>query len=810
MSEISPDAAAPLADPGDPGVSVHRSQRIAPAIGGEPQQPPSGHTGTSRFCPKPPTSTPGEPTPGMRSDWAGERVTGFAPSHDQPSSLPELAPSRRSAQKEFRPDIEGLRAVAVLAVVLFHADAPGAGGGFVGVDVFFVISGFLITGLLWREVSTAGTVRLRRFYGARARRLLPASATVGFVTMIGSALLLPLFQVQTVTKDGIASALYVCNYWFFFEGANYFGNRSPSPFQHYWSLAVEEQFYLVWPAMIIGTAWLIRRVRRLNTRAEATPSKRPYVVVLALVAVVSFALSLGTTYLLPPAAYFSLPSRAWQLAVGGLVALTVGQWRRLPTLPAVLTGWTGLALIVLACTQLSAATPYPGIAALLPTLGAVLVIGAGCAGPSRGCGRVLGSSPMGAIGRVSYSWYLWHWPVLVLAPALLGHPLGPAAKLAAVLVSGGLAALTLRFIENPLRFSARLGRSPLASLALGGAATAVAVCVGVVLPVGVSNPPVGRGPVAAPLIITAEPVPPGSNTEAYDAAVQHVFAQVQAAVAASAELKSVPSNLNPPLADQTGQLKAILTNGCLRLPLQDGQPECAAGDTASMTTVALIGDSEAAMLNPAFQQAAAQRHWRLEMMAKAACPIVDLPFANRLLNGIAEQIQGCAQWRAEILARLRAEHPQLIVVNSARLYGANGTGMWLPGFNSFNPAWINSLTRLVQQLRGTGAKVLLLGPAPVPTTSVPTCLSGHLDDATTCSAPPDVSNGPGMAAESVATKAGGGQYADLTELFCTANRCPVIVGNTMVYFDTRHLTREYSELLAPAMGALADRALAHD
>ncbi len=735
-------------------------------------------------------------------------MTGFSPSHHQPSSPPEGAPSRRSAPKEFRPDIAGLRAVAVLAVVLFHADAPGVGGGFVGVDVFFVISGFPITGLLWREVSTAGTVRLRRFYGARARRLLPASATVGVVTMIGSALWRPLFQVQTVTKDGIASALYVCNYWFFFEGANYFGNRSPSPFQHYWSLAVEEQFYLVWPAMIIGTAWLIRYVRRPSTRGEATASKRPYLVVLALVAVVSFVLSLGLTYLMPPAAYFSMPTRAWQFAAGGLVALTAGQWRRLLPLPAVLTGWTGLALILLACTELSATTAYPGRAALLPTLGAMPVIGAGCAGPSQGCGRVLGSSPMGAIGRVSYAWYLWHWPVLVLAPVLLGHPLGLAAKLVAVLVSGGLAALTLRFIEDPLRFSARLRRSPLASLALGGAATAVAVCVGVALPGGGASNPVALGPAARPLIITAEPIPPGSNMEVHDAAVQHVFAQVQAAVAASAELKGVPSNLDPPLTDQAAQLKAILTNGCLRLPLQDGQPECAAGDTASTTTVALIGDSEAAMFNPAFQQVAAQRHWRLEMMAKAACPIVDLPFANRLLNGLAEQLQGCARWRAEIVARLRAERPQLIVLSSARLYGAEGTGMWLPSFDSYNQAWIDRLSRLVRQLRGAGAKVLVLGPTPVPGTSVPTCLSVNLDDATACSTSPDVSSGPGMAAESVATNAGGGQYADLTELFCTANRCPVIIGNTMVYFDTRHLTREYSERLAPAMGVLADRALA--
>ncbi|MGO9352882.1 MAG: acyltransferase family protein, partial [Mycobacterium sp.] len=307
---------------------------------------------------------------------------------------------RRSEQTRFRPDIEGLRAVAVLAVVLFHADVPGLGGGYVGVDVFFVISGFLITGLLWREANTTGTVRLRGFYGARARRLLPASATVGVITMIGAAALLPPLQARTVMGDGIASALYVGNYRFILQGVDYFAPYlAPSPFQHYWSLGVEEQFYLVWPALIIGTAWLIRRARR-RTRAEATSSKRPYLVVLALVAAVSFALSLAVTYWAPFVAFFSLPTRAWQLALGGLVALTAGRWRRLAPLPAAIAGWAGLALILLACTRFSTDTLYPGIAALLPTLGAALVIGAGCATPVQGCGRVLAVSPMRAIGRV--------------------------------------------------------------------------------------------------------------------------------------------------------------------------------------------------------------------------------------------------------------------------------------------------------------------------------------------------------------------------------------------------------------------------
>jgi peptidoglycan/LPS O-acetylase OafA/YrhL len=724
--------------------------------------------------------------------------------HSDSLSPTEEQQSRRSEQREFRPDIEGLRAVAVLAVVLFHAEVPGIGGGFVGVDVFFVISGFLITGLLWREASTSGTVRLRGFYGARARRLLPASAAVGVVTMIGAAALLPPLQARTAIGDGIASALYVSNYRFILEGIDYsVPYLPPSPFLHYWSLGVEEQFYLVWPALILGTAWLIRRVRR-RSRAETTSSQRPYLVVLALVAAVSFALSLAVSYWAPSLAFFSLPTRAWQLAIGGLVALTTVYWRRLPPRAAAITGWAGLALILLACTRLSANTLYPGIAVLLPTLGTALVIGAGCATPDQGAGRVLGRSPMGAVGRISYSWYLWHWPVLLFAPLLLGHPLGLAARLTAALLSATLAWLTLRFLENPLRFAPKIRNSPWRSLGLGAVATATAVCVGTAL-LAVVPTPVGRGAPAAPLNFTARQVPGGSGIEDYDSAVQQAFAQVQAAIAASADLKAVPSNLQPPLSGPTVEAHLNqMSLSCLRNIWQVEQPACATGDPTSPTTVAVVGDSNAAMWYPAFQKAAEQRHWRLEMVGKVGCPLQDL---HTDIPQLHREYTECEQWRGQAFARLRTEHPRLVVVSMGRQYGSAGNPA---SFTSYDPAWVDSLTRLVQQLRGTGAQVLVLGPIPDPQSVVPICLSGHLDNATACSpARSTAVNESGIAAETAATKAGGGQYADLTDLFCTAERCPVVVGNTLVYFDRYHLTVEYSGLLSPVMAALTDRALAH-
>jgi peptidoglycan/LPS O-acetylase OafA/YrhL len=732
------------------------------------------------------------------------------PSADSLSAT-EIHQDRRTAQREFRPDIEGLRAVTLVAILLFHAEVPGVEGGFVGPDIFFIISGFVITGALWNQVSSTGTIGLRSFYGGRARRLLPVSALVGVVTVIASVLILPAAQARSVVGDGIASALYVCNYWFIGQNVDYFStNLPPSPFQHYWTLAVEEQFYLVWPLVIIGTALVIRFARRWRTgnrAAPANPSKRPYIVVFALITVGSFALSLLMTYLVPAAAYFSLPTRAWDLSIGGLLALTLDQWRRIPPRAAKILGWTGFALILLACNRFTPGMPYPGTAALVPMVGTVLVLGAGCNAPSVGCGRILSWGPMRSMGRLSYSWYLWHWPFLVLAPIVLGHKFGVVANLATIVVTGGLAILTLRFVENPLRYAAPLRRSSWASLGVGAVATAIAAGVGFAMMPGIPNP-VGRGAPAAILTVTAPPSPDNSTVDAYNSAVQHAFAQVQDAVSASVDVRAVPSNLTPPLSNvAVVEQKAMMFDGCMRTDKESGLPECAMGDINSKTTVALVGDSHAAMWTPAFQQLADQRHWRLEMMAKEGCPLLDVPIA-KYLNGVVEYFRHCEQWRADVLARLRHEHPQLVVVSMSRQHVV---GTWQSGFTPYDPAWIDSLTRLVRELRDAGIKVLVLGPIPNPQTSVPDCLSRHLDDASACSPPTSTAiDASGVAMESAATVASGGQYADLTDLFCTAARCPAIVGNTLVYFDWNHMTLEYARQLGPAIGALADRAIAGD
>jgi peptidoglycan/LPS O-acetylase OafA/YrhL len=697
----------------------------------------------------------------------------------------------------FRPDIEGLRAVAVLAVVLFHAGLPGDAGGYVGVDVFFVISGFLITGLLLREVAATGRVRFARFYGARARRLLPAAVLVLAATAAGAVLLLPPLQARAALGDAVASALYVGNYRFAAQGTDYLAaDVPPSPFQHYWSLGVEEQFYLVWPALLLVVAWLAGR--RLHAAAAA---------VLAVVAAGSVALSLYWTATLPPWAFFALPSRAWQLAAGGLVALTAPWWRRVPRGVSRVLGWVGMAAIVLACVRLGATTPYPGVAAFLPVLGAVLVVAAGC-GPARGgVGTALSVPPLRAVGRLSYGWYLWHWPVLILAPALVGAPLGLPGRLVAALVSALLAAVTLVAVENPVRFAPRLRRSAPRSLALAGAASAAGVCTVLGLLTAVP-PPVGLGPAAgAPALGVRGPAPARTSPapapqDPRVVALQQVVAQAQAAVAAPANLGPVPSNLTPALADAaTAEEKpAVFLDGCVRSWLYVGQPECATGDPASPTRIALVGDSHAAMWSPPMEDLAAHRHWRLKTLGKVTCPLLDLPITSPYLG---REYTECEQWRGEILDRLAAEHPTLVMIGASHRYTPDY------GFTPYSPAWLDSLARTVRRIRAMGAAVLVIGAVPDPHSIVPTCLSDHLEAAAACSpARAAAVDDAGIRAEERTVRAAGGSFADLTGAFCTAIRCPVVVGNRLAFRDDNHVTITYARWLEPVLAAEVDLALA--
>jgi peptidoglycan/LPS O-acetylase OafA/YrhL len=332
-----------------------------------------------------------------------------------------------------RPDIEGLRAIAIAAVVLYDAGLPGVGGGYIGVDVFFVISGFLITSLLLREMAVTGRLALLRFYGRRARRILPASSVVLVTVILAGYHWLGFLRGGEIASDGRWAALFASNFNFAAQGVDYLESPgAPSPLQHFWSLAVEEQFYIVWPALLALLIWLGLR--------HATP------IVLALVLAASLACSVWhrATW-----SYFSPATRAWEVAAGCLLALVAGHLDRIPAGLSTAMAGTGLAGIVVAALGYDDSTPYPGLAALLPVLATVLVLA------GRG-DAVLGRAPLRWLGRVSYSLYLWHWPVLMIAAEAFG-PLAGLTRAGLVLLSVVLATLTYVLVECPVR--AAIGRS---------------------------------------------------------------------------------------------------------------------------------------------------------------------------------------------------------------------------------------------------------------------------------------------------------------------------------------------------------------
>src|SRR5215469_17046312 len=349
-------------------------------------------------------------------------------------------PAEPTKPAKFRPDIEGLRAFAVLSVVLYHADLFGVHGGFVGVDVFFVISGFLITRLLLEAVSENGIRGLPTFYTRRIRRLLPAAMTVVVATVVAARLWAPPLSVKPVAIDGIFTTFYGLNYRLAVEGTQYLNEGSAaSPLQHFWSLAVEEQFYLCWPILIVLVVLLGRRYRNALLA-----------LLLAVIVVVSFRYSVLSTRTDAPWAYFSLATRAWELGIGALVALGASALTRLLRPVAWAGGWLGLTAVVASAFVFNGRTPYPGSAAAMPVVGAAVLIASGCA-VQGGAGRLLGVRPLQFGGRMSYSWYLWHWPMLVIAPMILHHALTWPQRSAVVVLSLGAAVITFRLIENPAR-----------------------------------------------------------------------------------------------------------------------------------------------------------------------------------------------------------------------------------------------------------------------------------------------------------------------------------------------------------------------
>ena len=622
------------------------------------------------------------------------------------------------AAPALRPDIEGLRALAVLLVVLGHAGAPFLGGGFVGVDVFFVISGYLITGQLRRER------RLGQFYARRMLRLMPVAALVSVVTLAGAWWWLSPVRFPGYAVDGLAAATWSMNIRLAVTSTDYFATGPPSPFQHFWSLAVEEQFYLVWPLVLM----LFRR--RL---------------VAALLVLIGVSFAAGV---LVPDGYFGTHTRAWELGAGALLALV----RPLPSRRLALAGW---AAILVAAFAFDDRTAYPGFAALLPVLGTVAVIAARAP---------LFAAPM--LGRLSYGWYLWHWPLLVI----LGAGRGPAARLALCLLALGLAAITYHLVENPVRHLPALRRHPARGIGLGLALSAVVA--GLAIVAASHPPPVGAsGAAAAPTGRTLDTLLAGADRPA-----------------------PLPANLTPPLAGAAKDLNRAYRDGCHVSLTGDDGPACGYGDPAAARSVVLFGDSHAAQWFPAFEELAVRRGWRLWTWTRSGCSPagVDLDAGT-----VRRPYPECTAWRTRTLDRIRRLAPDLVVVS-----GRTGYRDLLAGPPADpDAAWRAGWERTVASLRHDAGRVVVLGDVPRLPSAPADCLAAHAGDVSFC-APPVASalDEPGWraAVRSVA----GPSFVDPVPWLCAA-RCPVVLGNVLVYRDDNHITGAYARLVADRLGDAA-------
>jgi len=666
--------------------------------------------------------------------------------------------------RTIRLDIEGMRTIAVGSVLIGHAGVSFMAGGFVGVDVFFVLSGFLITGLLAREVSRSGRVSLSNFWARRMKRLLPASATVLAFSALITYLYLPITQRKDFGGDIVSAALYVVNWRLADRGVDYLAEDvGQSPVQHYWSLAVEEQFYLVWPILMLVIGLIA--ARRWKQGAFA---------VLGVVTVASFVYSVQQTNDSPATAYFVSTTRIWELGIGALLALAATQVERLPGVLRALGGWVGIAMIAYAVFVFDEQTTWPGANALVPTVGAALMIASGLRPTPGSPQRLLSLAPMVWIGGLSYSIYLWHWPILVAAQAKW-----PDIELRWVVLLMILsivpAYLSNRFIEDPIRFGTFFKPAGRA-LGLGLALTAIGVGVGWGLSAsvsvgGVDEADTSDSPGAAALL---------------DPANKDV------------EWSAIPSvkQMRPLATEAIDDRPAFYDDGS-GCQVDDGIAEpkqCDSGDTSSSRTVVIVGDSKMAQWQPTFATMAEREGWHLIQLTKSSCTFADVDFAR-------ENRADCRAWGRTVLQDILDLKPDL-VIESHRFIDALPPGAD-DDKDSTEQAMVDGLASYWRTITEAGIPMVTLldNPSP-PNAPVYECVAAAPKDLPSCSFELEgaVAASGAPAQRKAAAEVPGVGVMDMTATVCPDDgRCPAVIGNVLVYRQGTHLTKTYIDTAEPQL-----------
>lgn len=627
-----------------------------------------------------------------------------------------------------RADLQGLRAVAVLAVIAYHFNIPGISGGFIGVDIFFVLSGFFITRVLMRDIEEHGQIRLGRFWANRVKRLLPNSLLVIVSVLVAAAILLPSYRLPSISGDGISATAFFANFRFAAQTVDYFHLDDPaSPFLHYWSLAVEEQFYLALPLLMIGA--LLLPSDNIRTTILA---------LLTLVAAVSFVASLLVIERSQPEAFFYPQYRAWQLLAGGIVGLLFEQRKVFSQTLRAIGAVAGAIVITASIVLLNDGMSYPGIYALAPTLGTVtLIVGLDAGRYSSMLDHFLTKPLMVVIGDMSYSLYLWHWPVAVFLAAFWPAA-GLAVTVAGLVITALLSSAAYYLIERPIHRLPLPALQPWRTLAAGASGVALAA-----------------GAAAASTTVLPDRTP---------------------AVAAL-------------IAESTTDLGPNYHNGCHRDFDDVDQPECRFGKLGGPRVV-LFGDSHAAQWFTAIVKAGQEVGWEVNVWTKTSCPSVDA----QIWYGPSRSVYAaCNMWREDRLRALVENPPQLVILaNFAYYYGWLYDAATKRGADRLTSEtlWQNAAKRTVDTLIAAGIQVVNLRDTPRMYVGYKHCLS--IGEWSNCARPRSEAlagiNLPEIDSSLY-------ERLDLSDALCSPLVCPAVIGDRIAYRDSHHLTSSHAATL---------------
>ncbi|HZZ97315.1 MAG TPA: acyltransferase family protein [Jatrophihabitantaceae bacterium] len=666
----------------------------------------------------------------------------------------DRASTQAPSGRDFRPDIQGMRALAVLLVVIYHLYPSWLPGGFVGVDVFFVISGYLITAHLAAGYARTGRIRLLEFWGRRARRLLPAAALVLLATWIASRFILPTTRLPATAEQIRASALYFQNWVLVHTSTNYLtAEDAPTPVQHFWSLSIEEQFYLFWPLLFVLAAVVAWRWNRRAGRLLV-------IGLAAAIVIASLAYSAHETATNPAAAYFVTTTRIWELGAGGLLALVQHRLSGIIARQGWLA-WLGLALIIWSAFALSGASAFPGTIAVVPVGGAVLMLACGAPTARWGPAWLTSLRPAVFVGDISYSLYLWHWPMIVLWKYRSGNGIGlldgPAILAAGILASW----LTKRFVEDPIRLAPRIAKYPRRSLA-----TALAVLVPVAV-VALYSPP-------APYHL--------KNLDA-----RHPGGAVLAGDAHNVLTAPVEPPIVDAATDMTDDTRCQAT-------IPQTQPRtCITGDTTSpRLRVALVGDSVLGQWRGDLNRIASEQHWELITELHAECPwSATLMF----MRSTSTAYPTCHTWGQLALHDMLTKYQPDLVITSSR--AVLSTPSHHKADATANKQIADGMVTYWRQLKAAGIGVVAIRDTPEPGANVPDCLSTPGAKASDCAIAASKAIKPDTPLVQAAAQMNGEvDLIDMDDLIC-ARECNPIVGNVEVYRDEHHLTLTYAETLLP-------------